>query len=277
MGFLIPALISGAATLFGANKSAKAAKSAAQTQASAANEAARLQAESAKEVARMQIEAADKAYERQLAERKPLQEMGLAAMRRIQAGFAEGGEFARPFQMGDVLGSERYKTLLEAGTGALEQSAFSRGMGVSTPTAINVTNLGQKLGVTEYDTTLNQLRAERESQLRGLEYMSNIGAGQTGAIANLAGQTALAQGAAGAGAAGSIGTTAANAIMAGAGASAAGQVQAGNIWGGALSNIGGQTSQLYVLNSLLNRPAASNVPVETRYPSIQLPMNYSTG
>ena len=261
MPFIIPAIIGAGATLIGGSMASDAASEAAATQATAANEAARIQAEAAKEVSRLQIEAAERAYARQLAERKPLQDIGLAALRRIEAGIAPGGEFVRPFTMGDVLSSERYKTLLEAGQGAVEQSAFSRGMGMSTPAVLDVAQLGQKLGVAEYDRTRAQLQAEREAQLAPLQSLAGIGVTQTGALGDVAAQSAMLAGQAGAGAASSIGSTAANALMAGAGAQAAGQLQGGNIMGSAISNIGNQALQMTYLNRLFGGPSITPVSV----------------
>jgi hypothetical protein len=255
---LTPQVIGGAANLIGGTVSAGAAKDAAAMQSSAAAEAAKIQADAAKEVARLQIEAADRAYERAAAERKPLQDIGLAALRRIEAGVAPGGEFVRPFEMGDILGSERYKTLLESGRGALEQSAFSRGMGLSTPTAMNVMEFGQKLGVSEFDRTRAQLQAEREAVLKPLQSLSGIGITESRALGDIASETALLAGQAGAGAAGATGTTAANALLSGAGSAAAGRVQAGNIIGQTISGVGNQALQMEYLRRLFG---GSNVPI----------------
>jgi hypothetical protein len=255
---LTPQVIGGAANLIGGIASAGAAEDAASMQSSAAVEAAKIQADAAKEVARLQIEAADRAYERAAAERKPLQDIGLAALRRIETGVAPGGEFVRPFEMGDILGSERYKTLLESGRGALEQSAFSRGMGLSTPTAMNVMEFGQKLGVSELDRTRAQLQAEREAVLKPLQSLSGIGITESRALGDIAYETALLAGQAGAGAAGATGTTAANALLSGAGSAAAGRVQAGNIIGQTISGIGNQALQMEYLRRLFG---GSNVPI----------------
>lgn len=251
---LNPTVVSGVANVIGGVTSANAAEEAAATQTAAATEAARIQAESAKEVARLLIEADKEAYNRQLAERKPLQDIGMGALRRIEAGLAPGGEFVRPFQMGDVLGSERYRTLLEAGRGAVEQSAFSRGMGMSTPAALNLTDLGQRLGVSEYDRTLAQLQAEREAVLRPLQSLSGLGITETRALGDIAAQSAANRGQAAAGAAGSIGTTGANALLSGAGSTAAGQIQAGNIMGQTISNVGNIALQMDYLNRLFGGP-----------------------
>jgi len=255
---LTPQVIGGAANLIGGTVSAGAAEDAASMQSSAAVEAAKIQADAAKEVARLQIEAADRAYKLAAAERKPMQDIGLAALRRIEAGVAPGGEFVRPFEMGDILGSERYKTLLESGRGALEQSAFSRGMGLSTPTAMNVMEFGQKLGVSELDRTRAQLQAEREAVLKPLQSLSGIGITESRALGDIAYETALLAGQAGAGAAGATGTTAANALLSGAGSAAAGRVQAGNIIGQTISGIGNQALQMEYLRRLFG---GSNVPI----------------
>lgn len=249
MPFLVPALIAGGATLVGGMMASDAATEAAATQASAATEATKLQ-----------IAAAERAYERQLAERKPIQDIGLAALRRIEAGIAPGGEFVRPFTMGDVLGSERYKTLLEAGQGAVEQSAFSRGMGLSTPAAIDVAQLGQKLGVAEYDRTRAQLQAEREAQLAPLQSLAGVGVTQSGALGDIAAQSATMAGQAGA-----------SGLMAGAGAQAAGQVQGANIMSSALSNVGNQALQMAYLNRLFGGP---NVNVNAPMGLSSLPESY---
>jgi hypothetical protein len=255
---LTPQVIGGAANLIGGIASAGAAEDAASMQSSAAVEAAKIQADAAKEVARLQIESVDRAYERAAAERKPLQDIGLSALRRIEAGVAPGGEFVRPFEMGDILSSERYKTLLESGRGALEQSAFSRGMGLSTPTAMNVMEFGQKLGVSELDRTRAQLQAEREAVLKPLQSLSGIGITESRALGDIAYETALLAGQAGAGAAGATGTTAANALLSGAGSAAAGRVQAGNIIGQTISGIGNQALQMEYLRRLFG---GSNVPI----------------
>ena len=258
---LSPGVIAAGANVIGGVIAADAAKSAADTQTAAYTEAARIQAESAKEVARLLIEAEKEAYARQLAERKPLQDIGMGALRRIEAGLAPGGEFSRPFDMGDVTSSDRYKTLLEAGRGAVEQSAFSRGMGMSTPAAMNVVDLGQRLGVSEYDRTLAQLQAQRDAVLAPLQSLGNIGVTETQSLANIAGQSAQNVGQAAAGAAGSTGTTSANALLAGAGSTAAGRLQSGNILGQTISDLGTAAMRMDYLNRIFG--GSSNVPTYT--------------
>ena len=256
---LTPTVIAGGANLIGSVVAADAAQDAANAQTNAYTEAARIQAESAKEVARLLIEADKSAYERQLAERKPLQDIGMGALRRIEAGLAPGGEFARPFEMGDITGSERYKTLLESGRGAIEQSAFTRGMGMSTPAAMSVVDLGQRLGVSEYDRTLAQLQSEREALLRPLQSLAGIGVTETRALGDIAAQSAQNVGQAAAGAAGSTGSTTANALLAGAGASAAGRLQSGNIMGQAISDLGNMALRMDYLNRIFG--GSSNIPM----------------
>lgn len=206
----------GGAILGSAAVGAKASKSAASTQAAAAersaqaqveaaNEAARIQAEASREAAAMQaaaaqqaaatqeriaqqqIEEARRTFEQQRAFLEPYQQPGLNALARIQAGLAEGGEFARPFTLDQFQADPGYAFRLAEGQKALERQAAARGGLISGAALKAAQQYGQGLASQEFQNAFARAQTERANVLNPLMALYGTGAETAGALSGAAG------------------------------------------------------------------------------------------
>lgn len=169
--------------LIGANKAAKAQKS-------AANRAADTQMEM---------------FNRQVELQEPFRQGGLTAQNRLltllgleggEAGTPDYGRYAKDFTMADYQADPGYGFRLDEGMKALERSAAARGGLLSGATLRGAQRFGQDLASQEYQNAFNRYQVNRANQLNPLQ--SLYGAGQTSAntLTTAAGQTG--QGVAGA-------------------------------------------------------------------------------
>jgi len=169
--------------LIGANKAAKAQKS-------AANQAADTQ---------MAM------FNRQVELQEPFRQGGLTAQNRLltllgleggETGTPDYGRYAKDFTMADYQADPGYGFRLDEGMKALERSAAARGGLLSGATLRGTQRFGQDLASQEYQNAFNRYQVNRANQLNPLQ--SLYGAGQTSAntLTAAAGQTG--QGVAGA-------------------------------------------------------------------------------
>lgn len=214
------AAIGAGASIFGANKAAKASKDAAKEQTKATNAA---------------IAAEQKALERQIGLQEPFRQVGVNALAQYPGAAAPT---YTPFGMAQFEADPGYQFRMSEGVKALERSAAARGLLSSGTTLKGITRFGQQSASDEYSNAFNRYMAEtqrmREEKLAPLEYQ--IGLGQAAA----SGQAA------------NIGTTAGSTsnLLQGLGnINAARSVAQGNVMSGlagSIGNIAGQAAQGYM-------------------------------
>jgi len=235
--FLIPA----AAALIGANRSSKAAKSAAQTSAAAADRAAELQRESSREANALQ----QRIYEENVARQQPFLQTGTEFFNRLAAVQRGGPDAAQQFLQMDP----GYGFRLSEGMKALERSAAARGGLMSGATGKALQRFGQDLGSQEYGAAYNRLAS-----------LANVGPQAAGVMSNLGERYGQQAGNMLSGTATNIGN-----IMMGQGQTAANAALArGSAYAGGLNQLG------YLAGRYYGQPQTPNyAPVESRdiYPS----------
>jgi hypothetical protein len=231
-GGITAAVIGGAALVYSANQSSRAAQSAAQMQADAADRASAQQAA---------------ATERQVELGEPYRVTGTAAMNRLAAMTEPGGRLTQdfgydPFQYQADPG---YAFRLKEGLNAMNASAAARG-GLISGNALRAGQAyGQQMGSQEYGAAFNRylqnyanaqntFQMNRNNLVDPLKFLSSQGqAAAAGQAAN------IGQGAA----------NTANLTTGAANAQAAGMIGSAN----AYTNAIGQGVSMYQTNQLLNR------------------------
>ena len=149
------AVIGAGASLFGANKQAKAAKKAAKEQAKAAQAA---------------IAAQERALERQIGLQEPFRQFGQNAL----ANYGQAAAYT-PFSMAQFQEDPGYKFRMSEGLKALERSAAARGLLQSGGTLKDITRFGQDAASQEYQNAFERYLRERDAKLRPMEYQIGIG------------------------------------------------------------------------------------------------------
>jgi len=202
------AAIGAGASIYGANKSADAAKSAAKKQLKAT---------------KLTIAQQNAAMERQIGLQEPFRQTGVNAL----ANYEQASNYT-PFGMDKFNADPGYQFRLAEGIKALDRSASARGLLQSGSALKGVSQYGQDLASQEYQNAFNRYLTERQAKLQPLEY--RIGLGQGAA----SGQAA------------NIGSTSQNIgnLMVGAGDIRAQQAMAqGNAMTGMANNIGSIATQ----------------------------------
>lgn len=224
-GGITAAVIGGAALVYSANQSSRAAQSAAQMQADAADRASAQQAA---------------ATERQVQLGEPYRVTGTAAMNRLAAMTEPGGRLAQDYAptLEDIQMDPGYGFRFREGIKALNATAAARGGLISGNALKAATNYGQELGSQEYGNAYsraqNLFQMNRNNLVDPLKFLSSQGqAAAAGQAAN------IGQGAA----------NTANLTTGAANAQAAGVIGSAN----AYTNAIGQGVSMYQTNQLLNR------------------------
>lgn len=199
----VVSLVGAGINYFGGKKSSDAAKSASQQQAASSRYAADMQY---------------KMWQEQNAQQQPWVRAGTNALRQMNAGLQQGGQFASypKFQAPTLSNDPGYQWRLQQGVNALDASAAGSGSFGSGNLGVALQNYGQGLGSQEYGAAYNRAVGEY-----------NMGYGQNTDLYNrLAGLSGTGQStAAGLGAMGmNTATQMGNYNMQGANALAAGQM-----------------------------------------------------
>lgn len=164
---MFDALISAAATLFGARRQAQATESAAQT-------AANIQREM---------------FERQIELQEPWRAAGVEALNRLipLTRYQRFGE--RQFRQ-----DPGYAFRLAEGQKALERSAAARGGLLSGGTLAATQRYGQDMASQEYQNAFNRYQIERAARLQPLQSLAGLGQTAANTLSTAAGQFGTQQG-----------------------------------------------------------------------------------
>lgn len=244
MAFVAAATAASAgANVAGAFISAGATKDAAQMQADAARHAADLQYQE---------------YQQTRDDQAPWRQAGGRALTAMQDPY-----FQQNFSMSDFQQDPGYQFRMDQGMKALQASAAARGGLLSGNTLQGITNYGQDYASNEYQNAYNRFNNNQSSRFNRLASLAGVG------------QTAnAAVGAAGQNMANNVG----NIMTGAANAAGAAGIAQGNIWGGALSNIGNSGMQYAMMNKYMNQPKTdqwTNAPTasQTSGTSYEGPVN----
>lgn len=160
------AAVGAAASIFGGNRQADAAKDAAEAQTKAT---------------KLTIKAQEKALERQIGLQEPFRQTGVNAL----ADYGTASQYT-PFGMEQFQADPGYQFRMSEGMKALERSAASRGILQSGGTLKDITRFGQDAASQEYQNAFQRYLAERQQRLQPLEYRIGLGqAAASGQAANV--------------------------------------------------------------------------------------------
>jgi len=112
---------------------------------------------------------------------------GRAALDRILAGIAQGGEFAQQFTGQDFLNEPGLRFRIQQGTQALEGSATARGL-FSGDDAKAIQDYGQRQGSDEFDRAYGRFMGYRQSIMDPLQALAASGQNAVGTQINAAGK-----------------------------------------------------------------------------------------
>jgi hypothetical protein len=123
----------------------------------------------------------------------PWREAGAGAVGQLRELTAPGGEFSKPFQMGEWTTDPGYQFRLAEGMKALERSGSARGMSLSGAQMKAFDRYNQDFASNEYSNvynrTYNQFANERSNRFNQLAALAGIGQTSAGQLAVLGSQT----------------------------------------------------------------------------------------
>ena len=243
----------------------QAAQGAADTQAQAAEYAANLQSQQASNALNFQKQV----YGTTQAQQAPFLQAGTAAIGQLGQQFGTGGPQWNQQFVAPTAATEQndpgYQFRLQQGEQALQQSAAARGDLLTGGTGKAIEQYGQDYASNEYGNVYNR------SLNQYLQNYAQFQQGQSNTYSRLMGQVAAGQGAAGQAAnagqaaAGNVanidltsGAQQGAALQNAAAASAAGTIGSANAYTGALSGIGSNLSNAFLLTQLMGQSGYGN-------------------
>jgi hypothetical protein len=214
------AIVGAGTSLLGSSQASKSSKDAAKEQSKATKAA---------------LAAEERALERQIELQEPFRQVGVNALAQYPTAAAPS---YTPFGMAQFKTDPGYNFRMAEGIKALERSAAARGLLESGSTLKGITGFGQDLASQEYQNAFSRYMLEtermRQEKLAPLEYQIGLGqAAASGQAANIGGSAAATS----------------NLLQSLGNINAQNAVTQGNIYTGALGNIGniaGQAAQGYM-------------------------------
>ena len=211
--------------------------------ADASRRAGHTQADAAKQ----NIDTEYKIFEEQKALEKPFIDAGTAALPQLQAGVAPGGQFNKPYTLADFKSGPQsglYDFAKAQGTEALTNQLDKMGLGNSTNDLAGIGKLTTNLAGSFYDTGFNQNLQQNNLALNSLSSLLGIGQNATGAVNNNLTN---------------LGTGVTNANTSAGNANAGGIIGQGNAVGGAVSSVGQDAANAYLLKSYFATPGTASI------------------
>ena len=139
--------------------------------ADASENAANAQANSAREANDLQWRMFDQTRQDQA----PYRETGVNALNRLNAGFADGGDFTKAFTAEDMYSDPGYNFRLDEGRKNLERSAAARGLLGSGGVLKGITKYGQDYASGEYTNAFNRFQLDQSNKFNRNAALAGIG------------------------------------------------------------------------------------------------------
>lgn len=170
MGIESALAVGAGASLLGANKQAKAAKSAAETQAQAAQAA---------NDAQMQM------FQQSRADQMPWMQQGQKSLAQLAAMTQPGGELMRTYGQQDFQADPGYQFRQAEAMKAVQRAMAGRGLGSSGALFKNLADRSQQVAADEYQNAYNRWNQQRQQQYNMLAGLAGTGQSASNTLASL--------------------------------------------------------------------------------------------